>query len=99
MSLAREESSNSEIAITGGIFRRQKTQMETWHPASVQLGQSTDSYFEIRVSQGMSGTVKVVTVPYGLLREAWRGADSRVHLMLDVRLIWDADSGLILEPY
>ena len=98
LSSAREQAKMNNVTVVGGVRRRSGAQVETFLPQSVQLGQVTEDWFLLNVAAEFSTHIQVVAIPFGLLREAWCGVDSRMNVMLDVHLVWDSNLGLILEP-
>jgi hypothetical protein len=96
---ARQKATSDEVEVIGGFWQRHlhlRNPDERCKPSGpVTFGQSEEYWFELRVpvTNGVS-----VTIPYGVIEEAWIGASGRVNLLLSVRLIVQ-NGGIILEPY
>jgi hypothetical protein len=100
---ASNRATSEDVTINGGVWRRAPlphNHIERYMPHSVRLGMVTSESFELRIADGGNSTnkIRVASVPYGLLREAWVGPDGKLNLMLDVRLVLDANVGFVFEP-
>ena len=62
------------------------------------LGQLTDHWFELISSAPNTNSQWPVTIPYGVVREAWVNASGVLTLLLSVRIVF-RDNKLSLEPY
>lgn len=99
---AKEQAESNKVEIVGGLWRRSGSHINTpaqrWNPGGpITLGQIGEYWFELGVPTDKGGPFWV-TIPYGLVKEAWVGASGVVTLLLSVRVIM-ADTKLILEPY
>jgi hypothetical protein len=96
---AQQKATSNEVEVIGGFWQRHphlRNPDERCNPSGpVTFGQSEEYWFELRVpvANGVS-----VTIPYGVIEEAWISASGRVNLLLSVRLIVQ-NGGIILEPY
>jgi hypothetical protein len=93
---ARAKASSHEVELAGGYWLRRNTGADQrWKPnGAVVFGTVGPDWFELRVPVGSQ--IAVVTIPYGLVDEAWVGASGRVNLLLGVRAIV-ADGEVALE--
>jgi hypothetical protein len=96
---AQQKATSDEVEVIGGFWQRHphsRNSDERCNPSGpVKFGQSEEYWFELRVpvANGVS-----VTIPYGVIEEAWIGASGRVNLLLSVRLIVQ-NGGITLEPH
>lgn len=91
---AKAEAHSSDVVVAGGVWIRHRGNAHTdrWLPESIRLGELKEQWFQLRVGSYSAH------VPYGVLREAWVGADGRLNLLLSVKLMLEKDN-FTLEPY
>lgn len=99
---AKERARSDRVEIAGGLWwRRTKYDKSAapWNPnGPIAFGQIGEYWFELKVPY--KGLLLCVTLPYGLVGEAWVGASGAVTLMLRFRIIrQEEDNVITLEPY
>ncbi len=97
LNAAREQATSDKVDAGGawkegphGGFARQGLEFA--------LGQLTDHWFELISSAPNTNSQWPVTIPYGVVREAWVNASWVLALLLSVRIVF-RDNKLSLEPY
>jgi Putative DNA-binding domain len=81
-----------EVELVGGVLRVDSS-MGRWMSAKLSgrifLGSHDESTFDLRVPVG--GSIPVLSVPYGLIRECWVNVLGELTLLLDAHVIWGED--------
>jgi hypothetical protein len=76
------------IELPGGFWSRRHFSSHPdnpWYPRDpMQFGAIGDHSFEVLVTVG--GKIKSITLPYGVVKEAWVGNSGQVAILLSVRL-------------
>jgi hypothetical protein len=94
-----------EVEFPGGLWYQLPSspgRNQPWNPpAPVQFGKLDEYWFQIRVPTGKA--TETITLPYGVVEEAWASSTGRVAILLSVRLIfyWETDESIrriIMEP-
>lgn len=99
---AKEQARSDRVEIAGGLWWRRTKYDESaapWNPSGpIAFGQIGEYWFELKVPY--KSLLLRLTVPYGLVGEAWVGASGAVTLMLRVRIIrQEEDNVITLEPH
>lgn len=99
---AKEQAGSDRVEIAGGLWWRRTKYDESaapWNSSGpIAFGQIGEYWFELKVPY--KSLLLRLTVPYGLVGEAWVGASGAVTLMLRVRIIrQEEDNVITLEPH
>jgi len=107
---AKAQSISDHIEVVGGLWRsnfmtiRPLGEPSHWPdhlrwnpPGPITIGQMEEYWFELHMTND-EGHPCAVTIPYGLIKEAWVGASGVVTLMLTVRIVMRGVTPT-LEPY
>jgi Putative DNA-binding domain len=65
-------------------------------PKWIDIGAVGDRTFELRIGYGTKSPC--VNIPYGLIREIWRGPDQKICLLLSARLVLRANGDIAIMP-
>lgn len=100
---AKERTTSERIEVASGLWLRYRNTTgldQRWNPPGpITIGQTGEYWFELLVPNEKRKPCSV-TVPYGLIREAWVSASGIVTLLLTVRIVVPHDGEeLTLEPY
>lgn len=100
---AKEGTKSERVEVASGLWLRHRSANgpdQRWNPGGpITIGQMEEYWFELRLPNAKRKTCSV-TIPYGLIREAWVSASGIVTLLLTVRVIVPSDGDeLTLEPY
>jgi hypothetical protein len=87
---ALTEAQDRQVRVAGGYWQRvgnpPNTTLQPWYPDSpVTIGQVADEWFQLEFKVGPA--TLSLNLPFGLIEQAWVGADRRVHLFLSVRVV------------
>ncbi len=99
---AKEHAKSDRVEIVGGLGSRATVftrSDQRWNPPGpITFGQIGEYWFELKVPN--KNGLCPVTIPYGLVEEAWVGVFGAVTLLLRVRVIMlEKDNLVTLEPY
>lgn len=99
---AREHAKSDRVEIVGGLGSRATVftrSNQRWNPPGpITFGQIGEYWFELKVPN--KNGLCPVTIPYGLVEEAWVGVFGAVTLLLRVRVIMLENDNLVtLESY
>lgn len=101
---ALQEARTTEIRVAGGYWTRvgnpPNTELQPWYPdAPVNVGPLGAQSFELRFGR-IGGAERSLILPFGIVEQAWLGADGRVHVILSVRVVLvNQGYELTAEPY
>ena len=98
--LAFATAPQKQVQIAGGCWQRPPSpspgdQDQRLRSAQIVVGLVTDLVFELKFSIGEN--TLPLNLPYGVINEAWVGADECLNLLLDVRVVYWRNH-LILDP-
>lgn len=93
-----------EVRVAGGYSQRvgipPTTRLQPWYPdLPVKVGEVGEQWFVLELGM-IAGSNRFLVLPFGVIEEAWVGADERVHVILSVRvvLVYKGNE-LTVEPY
>jgi hypothetical protein len=94
------EAPQGQVHIAGGCWQRSENrstgaQDQAWRSAWVTVGLMTDRWFELKFTVG-ENTLSL-NLPYGVIKEAWVGADECLNLLLSIRVVYWKNQ-LLIEP-
>jgi Schlafen, AlbA_2 len=100
---AKAKAPSNRVDIAGGMWVRYPAAIgkdEPWNPPSpITIGNMEDHWFELFVPNERKKPCSV-TVPYGVVKEAWLSTAGVITILLTVRVILRKNSEeLTLEPY
>jgi hypothetical protein len=97
---AKKQATSERVEIAGRLWQEyagSPGRPQQWNPPGpITSGQMGEYWFELRMPHKQKTCS--VTIPYGLIKEAWVDTSGTVTLLLAVRVIMRHDE-LILEPY
>lgn len=98
--LAFATAPQKQVQIAGGCWQRPPSpsngaQDQRLRSAQIVVGLVTDRWFELKFSIGEN--TLPLNLPYGVINEAWVGADECLNLLLDVRVVYWRNH-LIIDP-
>jgi hypothetical protein len=99
LNTAKASATTNEIDLAGGVMHRRGRGIQD-HPIDVKISlgdESNEETFSLQIAIGAG--VHRIRLPYGVVREAWIGANGRVNLLLSVRLVQPNGRGFVIEPY
>ncbi len=93
---------HTDVEIAGGFWARfppGQGSDQRWRPPGPLRIQAHEDGFVLFVPTGRP-TISGLMIPYGLAAEVWLGVDRKINLLLSVKLLIDAHTGLVsMEPY
>jgi hypothetical protein len=87
---ALDQATTGEVRVAGGYWQRvgnpPNTTLQPWYPDHpVTIGRVADQWFELEFKVGPNP--RSLILPFGVVQEAWVGADEKVHILLSVRAV------------
>lgn len=101
---ALQEAPTKEVRIAGGYWTRvgnpPTTQLRPWYPDTpVIVDEVGEQWFELQFGR-IGGANRSLILPFGVVEQAWVGADKRVYIILSVRVVLvNHGYELTLEPF
>ena len=98
LSAAKEKATSGRVGIAGGISGQgphgfyQRTHLE------MEFAQIGDDWFELYAHSLGTNSQWSVTIPYGVVNQAWVDGSGTVMLLLSVRVVL-RDTELLIEAY
>jgi hypothetical protein len=78
---------SSAVVISGGVTDLTGDRMDAVN-GEIWIGDRDDVTFQLRIPCGAGG-IRIMTVPYNLLRSAWVDVAGRLNVALEWPLAWD----------
>ena len=95
---AKEKATSGRVEIAGGLWAPGAHDSYSRRLQEMEFARFSDDWFELRGRPPNTNSQSSVTIPYGVVSEAWVDAAGTVILLLSVRVLL-RDNGLSIEPY
>lgn len=89
---------NRAVVLVGGVTEFVGNRRRNALQGEIHIGRQEDLSFELRIPVGFSG-IPILSVPYGMLREAWVDAAGRLNVLLTSQVVWNGRELEFADPF
>jgi hypothetical protein len=92
------QAATRDVVLVGGVTEFVNNGRRNALRGSIHIGQQDELSFQLRIPAGQGG-IPILSVPYGMLREAWVDAAGRLNVLLTSSVVWNGRDLEFSDPF